>query len=165
VHHLFVQELFGSGWRASWIRRRIEAEAGALPDPKALEQGAVLPPERHRAAFAAFLDLCFAPVADVQPARPDWAAQAELLDAFAVEGLAPSAVRHEDLGPFARQLAARLGIAPIPPGQLQSVLSIAGPAPLDLAAIADPALEAPVRDAHAGDYARFGYAPWAPGAR
>lgn len=159
AHHLFCQEVFGQSWRKSWIRARVEAIVGDLPHPKHLDKGG-LEVAIHRAAFQAFLDICFAADAAVQPYRPEWAPQADVIDALTSVSRAPEIIRDDDLAQTAGAITAALGVAPIPPGQLKSVLGIAGPPVLDIADVADPALEAMVYAAYRQDYNRFGYGPW-----
>lgn len=113
-----------------------------------------LPPDRHRAAFLAYLRFCKASLSGqtgLQP-WPMWASQAALVEAMAETGAPDLILREDRLGPGLRFLCDELGLAcpPVPP-------TLGPPPPVPLAAILDDEVVAACRAAYGRDYVQFGF--------
>lgn len=159
LHGGFIDDVFGSDWQTSIVRRRLMEQCGDLPSPRELAKGASLSEASHRAAFAAFLDLVAASIAGEGPIamRPDWLSQSALLDQYASETDVDDVFALDDLIEAESWLAERAGVDGLPEKHVADVARWARATPLPLAPVQTPEILDQVRNLHSADFGRFGY--------
>ncbi|MEM9060059.1 MAG: hypothetical protein AAGD13_06315 [Pseudomonadota bacterium] len=160
AHAAFVDETCGPNWSHSTIRRALIRDHGPMPPPRGIQNGrGGYTPEQHRRHFLAFLDIIAEVISsdDESAPRPDWVAQARLVDLYEADGDRLRILRHEDFADLAHWLAELTGVAPLPPGQIKGLSQAEANRMLSLSDILDAEIASRVCDLHPEDYARFGY--------
>lgn len=166
LHTAFLHDVFGPGWQQNPVRRELVARIGPLPSlfmlsrdrsPDLAKSG--FPPAREAEALAAYLDIAEGAMAGNGPfeMRTLWLSQVRLIGHWLeiVPQLEPG--RYEAFEDFVARLTARIGVDPLPPGQIHAMRMQSQIAQLPALRAITPELEERVGAAYAEDYAELGY--------
>ena len=157
AHRVFCERILATGPGTFGRIRRILQRSFGLDIPDAMPDPAY-GPDRHRAAFVAFLGFLRANLAGQTTVRVDasWAGQAQILQGYGEVAPPDLILRPHEMAEALPGLAASVGVPALP----VEVLRDTGPVPLS--AIHDDEIEALVRDIYQRDYMLFGFRDWTP---
>ncbi|MEM7212305.1 MAG: hypothetical protein AAF479_10505 [Pseudomonadota bacterium] len=158
LHRSFVHEVFGAGWLRSEVRKRLSAQSGGIPRPRAIGLGQVEFTDRdHQSLFSMFLRMVarsWAQGDDLM--RLDWNTQTELLDLFGMRETV-QVFRFGNFEDCANWMTDLASVPRFAPGQIKGMRQSEQQKLLPIKDVMVPEIEAQVRVLHESDFHAFGY--------
>lgn len=155
LHAAFVTHILDHGPETFWDMREALRQTYKLPIPEG-PPDRDWTPQRHRAAFLAFIRFVKGNLGGQTSLRVDasWASQSEVLAGLSQVQVPDMVLREDDLERELAQLADQVGRSSAP------LMPVIEDAPVRLSEIYDDEIETEVRQVYQRDYMMFGFRAW-----
>ena len=160
LHGAFVDDVFGTGWQHSPVRRALSAAHAPIPSLRAIVNGQrSLSTERHRAIFRDYLEIVARTLRGegMFGARAIWRPQSEFVSACESFAKIDGVARLEEFPQLGHWICDELGLDRLPPGQLNGLAKTGEVSQIPIEQVNVPEIRELAAQIHSADFDAFGY--------